>query len=146
MAWVSQWTVGFTEGGIHPTFRGDSSLGLKTLVPNSLVASYIRVFRNPGHHHFLSFFQRPFASCLAPCWLPFGHFKSIPKSVPEHRSAHLVAVKFRSGGLYSCLGDHQGLYMSLLELNRLCGTWDNVFFSVAGATGMITKKMSKFWT
>ena len=47
-----------------------SSPGLKTVVPNALVATYIRFFRHPGHHHFFIIFPTPFyidsCSILAP--------------------------------------------------------------------------------
>ena len=37
-----------------------SSPGLKTVVPNPIVATYIRFFRHPGHHHFFIIFSIPF--------------------------------------------------------------------------------------
>ena len=37
-----------------------SSPGLKTMVPDSLVATYIRFFRHPSHHHFSINFSTPF--------------------------------------------------------------------------------------
>ena len=51
-----------------------SSPGLKTVVPNAAVATYIRFFRHPGHHHFFSIFPTPFyidfCSILAPNLVP----------------------------------------------------------------------------
>ena len=45
--------------GLAPLL-GDTSPGLKTVVPNGAVATYIRFFRHPGHHHFFIIFSIPF--------------------------------------------------------------------------------------
>ena len=37
-----------------------SSPGSKIVVPNPLIATYIQLFRYPGHHHFFIIFPTPF--------------------------------------------------------------------------------------
>ena len=46
------------EGGFTPP--PTSSPGSKIVVPNPVIATYIQLFRYPGHHHFFIIFSTPF--------------------------------------------------------------------------------------
>ena len=43
-----------------PRLLGNTSPGSKIVVPNAAVATYIQLFRYPGHHHFFIIFSIPF--------------------------------------------------------------------------------------
>ena len=81
--------------GLAPLL-GDTSPGLKTVVPNGVVATYIRFFRHPGHHHFFiifsTLFYTDFGSILDPNLDP----KSLPNPLKINPKSDLENIQLFS--------------------------------------------------
>ena len=101
-----------------------SSPGLWTVVSRGVVATYIRLFRHPGHHHFFIIFSTPFYIDFYSISTPNLEKKSIKNRSQE-----------RLGKLPTFCIDFSS------NLNGFKGCW-NLVFELLASTG---SKISTFW-
>ena len=72
-----------------------SSLGSGTEVSRALVVTYIRLFRDPGHHHFFIIFSTPFYIDFISILSQFGP-KSFPNPLKFHPRSDLENIQLVS--------------------------------------------------
>ena len=95
--------------GMPRTIRGDSSPGSKIVVPNGVVATYIRFVRHPGHHHFFIIFPTPFLIDFGSILAPQIHIKSIKK----HRWKKSIKKLPVFGADFSSIFNRFGIQLNL---------------------------------